>query len=107
MAPSENFKTFIPFKRDLKTPCLLFAKWNSCAHCHNIAPHMVRVQTSLRGIMPVYLIDAEQHSKVCEQLKITGFPEIMFLGKDRKIKKYKGGPDAQKILSFAKISAKM
>jgi hypothetical protein len=57
--------------------------------------------------MPVYLIDAEQHAKVCEQLRITGFPEIMFLGKDRKIKKYKGLREAPQILSFAKINAKM
>jgi thioredoxin-like negative regulator of GroEL len=107
MAPSENFKSFVPFRRDLKTPCLLFAKWENCGHCHTMAPQMKKVQTSLRGIMNVYLIDAEQHAKVCEQLQIRGFPEIMFLGKDRKIKKYKGGPDSQKLLSFAKINAKL
>ena len=107
MASSENFKTFIPFRRDLKTPCLLFAKWDNCGHCHAMTPHMKKVQMTLRGIMPVYLIDAEKHSKVCEQLQVRGFPEIMFLGKNRKIKKYKGSPDASKILSFAKINAEM
>jgi thioredoxin-like negative regulator of GroEL len=102
MTSSENFKSFVPFKRDLKTPCLLFAKWDNCGHCHAMAPHVKRVQTSLRGIMPVYLIDAEKHKKVCDQLQIRGFPEIMFLGKDRRIKKYQGPPDAPKILAFVK-----
>jgi thioredoxin-like negative regulator of GroEL len=52
--------------------------------------------------MPVYLIDAEKHRKVCDQLGIRGFPEIMLLGKDRRVKKYQGPPDAPKILAFVK-----
>ena len=29
MAEHDNFKTFLPFRRDLKTPCVLFAKWDN------------------------------------------------------------------------------
>lgn len=102
-----NFKSFIPFKRNLKTPCVLFAKWNSCPHCHSMAPKMKQVQAELRGVMPVYVIDAEKHSKVCEQLKIQGFPQIMVLKKDRHVRKYNGPQDSQKILAFVKNVAQM
>ncbi|AGE56299.1 protein disulfide isomerase [Paramecium bursaria Chlorella virus NE-JV-1] len=98
---SENFKSFIPFRRDLKTPCMLFAKLEQCGHCHTTAPIMKRVQKELKGIMPIYLIDAETHKKVCDQLKLRAFPEIMFLGKDRIVRKYNGPRDVRHILSFA------
>lgn len=103
----ENFRGFMPFTRKLKTPCLLFAKWNSCPHCHSMAPKMRQVQARLRGIMPVYLIDAENHDLVCKQLEITGFPEIMVLKKDRYVKKYRGPQDSEKIIQFAKNTANL
>jgi len=99
----ENFNTFPPFKRNCKTPCLLFATWTQCPHCHAAAPHMRKVQKELRGIMPVYNIDADNHSAVCKQLQIRGFPTIMFLGADRVVRKYKGSHDANKVLEFARM----
>ncbi|AGE52866.1 protein disulfide isomerase [Paramecium bursaria Chlorella virus OR0704.2.2] len=106
MAP-DSFSSFTPFKRNLKTPCILFAKWSQCGHCHRMAPEMQKVQTALRGKIPVYMIDAEEHSRVCEQLKITGFPTIFVLGKDRVARKYPGGPSAQNIIAFAKSKSGM
>jgi thioredoxin-like negative regulator of GroEL len=105
MTGHENFKTFTPFRRDLKTPCVLFAKWDSCPHCHNMVPHMKAVQARLRGSMPVYIVDAEKQNKVCEQLRVGGFPTIMVLRKDRIVKKYNGPHDSQKILAFVKSAS--
>ena len=105
MSGHDNFKTFTPFRRDLKTPCVLFAKWDNCGHCHNMAPHMKNVQAQLRGSMPVYIVDAEKQNKVCEQLKVQGFPTIMVLRKDRIVKKYKGPQDPQKILAFVRSAS--
>ena len=31
----DSFKSFLPFRRDLQTPCLLFCKWAQCGHCHD------------------------------------------------------------------------
>jgi hypothetical protein len=53
------------------------------------------------------MIEAEEHSKVCEQLKINGFPTIFVLGKDRVARKYPGGPNAQNIVAFAKSKSGM
>jgi thioredoxin-like negative regulator of GroEL len=104
MTGHENFKTFIPFKRDLKTPCVLFAKWDSCGHCHQMAPHMKAVQARLRT-MPVYIVDAEKQNKVCDQLQVRGYPTVMVLRKDRIVKKYNGPPNAQKIMAFVKSAS--
>lgn len=105
MAEHDNFKTFLPFRRDLKTPCILFAKWDNCGHCHAMAPHMKTVQAKLRGSMPVYIVDAEKQNKVCEQLQVKGFPTVMVLRKDRMVKKYNGPRDAQKVLAFVKTAS--
>jgi thioredoxin-like negative regulator of GroEL len=102
MTEKDSFASFIPFRRDLKTPCLLFCKWNSCGHCHDMAPHMKKSQMVLRSTMPVYVVDAEQHSKVIDHFKVTGFPEVFFLGRDRKLRKYKGPRNADSIIAFAK-----
>lgn len=101
MAP-DSFSSFTPFKRNMKTPCILFCKWDNCGHCHRMAPEMKKAQTALRGKMPVYMVDAEDHSNVCKQLKVNGFPTIFVLGKDRVARKYPGGPNAENIIRFAK-----
>jgi thioredoxin-like negative regulator of GroEL len=101
MTGHDNFKTFMPFKRDLKTPCILFAKSDSCYHCHAMAPHMKAVQAQIRS-MPVYIVDAEKQNKVCDQLQVRGYPTVMVLRKDRIVKKYNGPPNAKKIMTFVK-----
>ena len=100
-----SFKTFVPFRRDLQTPCLLFCKWEQCGHCHDMAPHVRKAQMALKkSNVPVYAVDAEEHSKVVDTFKVTGFPELFFLGKDRRLRKYKGPRTAEGIVAFARAN---
>ena len=102
-----SFKTFVPFRRDLQTPCLLFCKWSECGHCHDMAPHVRKAQIVLKkSQVPVYAVDAEEHSKVINTFKVTGFPELFFLGKDRRLRKYKGPRTAEGIIAFARANMK-
>ena len=99
----DSFKSFLPFRRDLQTPCLLFCKWEQCYHCHQLAPHVKKAQMVLKkSNIPVYVVDAEQHSAVVTTFKVTGFPELFFLGKDRRLRKYKGSRTAEGIVAFTR-----
>lgn len=102
--PQNSFKSLLPFRRDLKTPCIIFCKWDDCGHCHQFAPHVRRAQMVLKGVCPVYVADAEHHANVMEVFKVTGFPELFFLGSDRRLRKYKGPRTAEGIVAFARAN---
>jgi hypothetical protein len=68
-----------------------------------MAPYVKKAQTILKKVnVPVYAVDAEEHAKVIDTFKVTGFPELFFLGKDRRLRKYKGPRTAEGILAFAR-----
>jgi hypothetical protein len=60
------------------------------------------VQKTLKGTMPVYVVDAERDRHIVDLFKVTGFPEIFVLGKDRMARKYKGPRHARGIVAFAR-----
>ena len=60
----------------------------------------------LKKTVPVYAVDAEQHASVITTFKVNGFPELFLLGKDRRLKKYKGPRTAEGILAFARANMK-
>ena len=70
-----------------------------------MAPHVKKAQAMLKKLrVPVYAVDAEEHSKVVDTFKVTGFPELFFLGKDRRLRKYKGPRTAEGIVAFARAN---
>jgi hypothetical protein len=72
-----------------------------------MAPHVRKAQIVLKkSQVPVYAVDAEEHSKVINTFKVTGFPELFFLGKDRRLRKYKGPRTAEGIIAFARANMK-
>lgn len=99
--PQDSFKSFLPFRRDLKTPCLIFCKWDNCGHCHQMAPFVKKAQNTLKGKCPVYVADADENANVIKTFKVTGFPELFYLGKDRILRKYKGARTTEGIVAFA------
>lgn len=101
-----SFDTFLPFRRDLQTPCLLFCKWENCGHCHQMAPHVKKAQMVLKKNVPVYAVDAEKNADVIRTFKVTGFPELFFLGPDRRLMRYKGPRTAEGILAFTRANLK-
>ena len=105
--PQDSFKSFLPFRRDLQTPCLLFCKWQACGHCHQFAPHVRKAQAVLKKVnVPVYAVDAEEHAKVINTFKVTGFPELFLLKKDRRLMRYKGPRTTEGILAFTRDNLK-
>jgi hypothetical protein len=71
-----------------------------------MSPHVKKAQMVLKKTVPVYAVDAEEHAKVIDTFKVTGFPELFFLGKDRRLRKYKGPRTAEGILAFARSNMK-
>lgn len=105
--PQDSFKSFLPFRRDLQTPCLLFCKWSECYHCHDMAPHVRKAQMVLKkSNVPVYAVDAEEHAKVIDTFKVTGFPELFLLKENRRLMKYKGSRTAEGIIAFTRDNLK-
>lgn len=100
--PQDSFKSFLSFRRDLQTPCLIFCKWEQCGHCHQFAPHIKKAQTMMKGKCPVYVADADRHENIMKTFKVSGYPELFFLGTDRRLKRYKGPRSAEGIVAFAK-----
>ena len=100
MREHESFRGFVPFRRDIELPSVLFCKWNNCGHCHNVAPIMKKVQAILKNEIPVYVVDAEKNNKIVEALKINGFPEIIVVDTNRKVHKYNGPREANKMVDF-------
>jgi thioredoxin-like negative regulator of GroEL len=64
------------------------------------SPAMKKVQTALKNEMPVYVVDAEKNNKICEALKVNGFPEIIVVDKNRRVHKFNGAREANKIVQF-------
>jgi hypothetical protein len=71
-----------------------------------MSPHVKKAQMVLKKTVPVYAVDAEEHAKVIDTFKVSGFPELFFLGKDRRLRKYRGPRTAEGILAFARSNMK-
>jgi hypothetical protein len=72
-----------------------------------MAPHVRKAQMVLKkSNVPVYAVDAEQHANVIATFKVNGFPELFFLGKDRRLRKYKGPKTPEGIINFARANSK-
>jgi len=97
-----SFDSFVPFTRKLNLPCVLFVSAHWCPHCTDMAPHMKRCQTSLQNEMPVYVVDADKNKKVVEQLGVRGFPTVLIVGTDRKMREYTGPRNGNSIAAFAR-----
>jgi hypothetical protein len=72
-----------------------------------MAPHVKKAQVVLKkSNVPVYAVDADENANVITTFKVNGFPELFFLGKDRRLRKYKGPRTADGIIAFAKANMK-
>jgi len=72
-----------------------------------MAPHVKKAQMVLKkSNVPVYAVDAEQHANVITTFKVNGFPELFFLGKDRRLRKYRGPRTVEGIIAFARTNMK-
>jgi len=72
-----------------------------------MAPHVKKAQAILKKVnVPVYAVDAEQHAKVIDTFKVTGFPELFLLKENRRLMKYKGPRTAEGIIAFARANMK-
>ncbi len=98
----DDFSTFIPFRRDMNLPAVVFVKADWCPHCHSMAPHMKRAQKMLGSTMPVYVVDADANQNVVQQLGVQGFPTVFVIGADRRKREYDGPREAKSIAVFAR-----
>jgi len=69
-----------------------------------MAPHVKKAQMVLKKTVHVYAVDAEQHANVITTFKVNGFPELFFLGKDRRLRKYRGPRTAEGIIAFTRAN---
>jgi len=97
-----DFSSFLPFRRDMHLPAVLFVKAEWCPHCHSMAPHMKRAQNLLKNTMPVYAVDADSNKSVVERLGVGGFPTVFVIGADRRKREYDGPRDGKSIAAFAR-----
>jgi hypothetical protein len=68
-----------------------------------MAPHVKKAQAVLKkSNVPVYAVDAEKNADVIRTFKVNGFPELFFLGPDRRLRKYKGPRTVEGIVAFAR-----
>lgn len=98
----DDFSSFVPFKRNMHLPAVVFVKADWCPHCHSMAPHMRRAQRMLEDTMPVYVVDADAHENVVQKLGVQGFPTVFVIGADRKKREYTGRRDGKEIATFAR-----
>jgi thioredoxin-like negative regulator of GroEL len=54
--------------------------------------------------VPVYAVDADEHAKVIDTFKVTGFPELFLLKENRRLMKYKGPRTAEGIIAFTRAN---
>jgi RNase P/RNase MRP subunit POP5 len=72
-----------------------------------MAPHVRKAQMVLKkSNVPVYAVDAEEHAKVIDTFKVTGFPELFLLKENRRLMKYKGSRTAEGIIAFTRDNLK-
>lgn len=98
----DDFASFVPIKRKIHLPAVMFVKADWCPHCHSMAPHMKRAQKLLGNTMPVYVVDADADDKIVQKLGVQGFPTVFVISADRKKREYTGDRDAKAIASFAR-----
>jgi len=70
-----------------------------------MAPHVRKAQMVLKkSNVPVYAVDADEHAKVIDTFKVTGFPELFLLKENRRLMKYKGPRTAEGIIAFTRAN---
>jgi thiol-disulfide isomerase/thioredoxin len=83
-------------------PAVLFVKAEWCGHCQAAKPEM---QAAARTLKPkgvaVFAIDSEVHAEVVKELKVNGFPTIMYRAPNGQRRVYSGERKAQSIAKWA------
>jgi thioredoxin-like negative regulator of GroEL len=69
-----------------------------------MAPHVRKAQMVLKKTVPVYAVDADEHAKVIDTFKVSGFPELFLLKENRRLMKYKGPRTAEGIIAFTRAN---
>lgn len=81
-------------------PVLLYINATWCGHCKRLRPTMEKVAGVLGDIVPVYSVDGDTYKTLLEQLRVQGFPTIIYQeGKGRRFE-YKGERSLDAITSF-------
>ena len=84
---------------------VFYAHW--CPHCSN--PTMVEFVESLASVLPkksnvkvsAFNCDYnDNHREIGNKFKVTGFPTIRYINKNRKTADYRGPTDIKNILKF-------
>jgi protein disulfide-isomerase A6 len=79
-----------------------FAPW--CGHCKKLAPDYEKLGAAFAAEKNVVIakLDSDQHKDVGGKFGVTGFPTLMWFGKDNKAnpERYEQGRDVQSFVTF-------
>ncbi|KAL3052382.1 hypothetical protein OYC64_005015 [Pagothenia borchgrevinki] len=77
-----------------------YAPW--CGHCQSLTADWKKAATTLKGIVKVGAVDADQHKSLGSQFGVKGFPTIKVFGANKnKPEDYQGGRTSQAIVDGA------
>ncbi|XP_063757902.1 protein disulfide-isomerase A6 isoform X2 [Eleginops maclovinus] len=77
-----------------------YAPW--CGHCQSLTADWKKAATTLKGIVKVGAVDADQHKSLGGQYGVRGFPTIKIFGANKnKPEDYQGGRTSQAIVDGA------
>ena len=93
---------FRSFHKKARTPCVLFvsAKW--CGHCRAAAGEIDAAQRILGDAIPVYVVDADRHADTVASLGVEGFPTILVVDRESRVREFDGPREGTAIASFAR-----
>lgn len=79
-----------------------FAPW--CGHCKKLAPTWEQLANSAKNNPKVTIakVDCTQHSSVCIQFNVRGYPTLLWLTDGQKIEDYRGGRSLDDLLAYVK-----
>jgi protein disulfide-isomerase A6 len=82
-----------------------YAPW--CGHCKSLTPEFKKVGTATKGIFKVGAVNCDDHSSVCGQFGVKGFPTIKIFGSNKNTPvDHNGQRDAKGIIESALSEAK-
>lgn len=89
------------YRKNARTPALLFVKAEWCPHCQDAKPEMEHAAAVLGSVLPVYAVDSERNADVIRDLRVQAFPTIMYQDAQGRVTEYQGPRKGKQVADWA------
>lgn len=72
-----------------------------CGHCKKLAPTWTQLAGEMQHKLKIAEVNCEEHSAICRQEGVTGYPMLFYYGGKGTKTEYTGGRKLEQLRAFA------